>query len=335
VEERTLLIYVIRRLLQAVVTMVLVACAIFIIFFALPGAGGRPPPGGVSPTAVLLAGRGASIQQMRRIDHALGLDKPLYAQLGSYLLRLAHGNLGFSYAGGASVSSILKPAIPPTLSIAIGASILWVTLGVLLGTVAAQRRGTAWDQVTLAVAWAGQSIPVFVLSLLALAYLFKYTGIYAGNRYVGITESPIGWLEAMWLPWLCLALPLVAIYGRVVRGSMVEVEAEDYIRTAVAKGLTRKQVLRHQLRAALTPVVTMYGLDLGILIGGSIVIEQIFRIPGLGALLLVSREFYDFPVMAAIVMFGSAAVIIGNLIVDILYTVLDPRVRLTAARGRA
>ena len=206
---------------------------------------------------------------------------------------------------------------------------VWVVAGVGIGTVSARRRGTAWDRITMTLAWAGQSIPVFVLSLVTLALFFKYTGIYAADRYVGLTRSPIGWLEAMWLPWLCLAFPLIAIYARVVRGSMLEVEDEDYMRTAVAKGLDERRVLRHQLRAGLTPVVTMYGLDLGILIGGSIIIEQIFNIPGLGRLLLASRTFYDFPVMSAIVMLGSAAIIVANLAVDIAYGILDPRVQPT------
>jgi peptide/nickel transport system permease protein len=236
--------------------------------------------------------------------------------------------LGFSYAAGAPVSALVKPAIPPTLSIATGASVVWVVAGLGIGTISARRRGTAWDWITMTLAWVGQSLPVFMVSLVTLMFLFKYTGVYAGNRYVGLTENPVGWLEAMWLPWLCLAFPLIAIYARVVRGSMLEVEREDYMRTAVAKGLDERQILKHQLRASLTPVVTMYGLDLGILIGGSIIIEQIFNIPGLGNLLLASRTFYDFPVMSAIVMMGSAAVILANLVVDILYGVLDPRVQL-------
>jgi peptide/nickel transport system permease protein len=326
--RQTLITYIMRRLIIAAVTLVLVATTVFVIFFALPNAGGRRPPGGVSSTALLLAGRNAPLSQMRRIDRGLGLDRPIYDQIARYLLRLLHGDLGFSYAAGAPVSALVKPAIPPTLSIATGASVVWVVAGLGIGTISARRRGTAWDWITMTLAWVGQSLPVFMVSLVTLMFLFKYTGVYAGNRYVGLTENPVGWLEAMWLPWLCLAFPLIAIYARVVRGSMLEVEREDYMRTAVAKGLDERQILKHQLRASLTPVVTMYGLDLGILIGGSIIIEQIFNIPGLGNLLLASRTFYDFPVMSAIVMMGSAAVILANLVVDILYGVLDPRVQL-------
>jgi peptide/nickel transport system permease protein len=332
VKNQAVIAYIVKRLIIAVVTMVLVATSIFVIFFALPNASGHKPPGGVSGTAVLLAGRNPTMHEMRKIDAALGLDKPLYQQIGSYLMRLLHGDLGFSFAAGAPVTTLLKPAIPPTVSIAVGAAVVWVVLGLLVGAVAARRRGTTWDRATLALTSVGQSMPVFVVSLIALAYLFKYTGIYAGNRYVGLTRSPIGWLEAMWLPWLCLALPLIAIYARVIRNSMMEVEQEDYMKVAVAKGLSERQVLRHQLRAGLTPVVTMYGLDLGILLGGSVIIEQIFQIPGLGNLLLGARIFNDFPVMSAIVMLGSATIIVANLAVDILYAVLDPRVQVVGGR---
>ncbi|MDP9223396.1 MAG: ABC transporter permease [Actinomycetota bacterium] len=324
--------FIVRRVVIAAATLLLVATLVFVIFFALPGAGGHRPRGGISPTAVLLAGRNRTMARMRRIDKALGLNKPLYDQISHYLLRLLHGDLGFSYTSGAPVGELVKPAIPPTLAVVVGASVVWVVLGVIVGTRAATRRGTGWDKVTVGLAWAGQSIPVFVISLVLLALLFKYTGIYAGSRYVGLTENPVRWLEAMWLPWLCLAFPLIAIYARMVRSSLLEVEGQDYMTTAVAKGLSERQVLKAQLRAALTPIVTMYGLDLGILIGGSVIIEQIFNIPGLGHMLLDARTSYDFPLMSAIVMVDSAAVIVANLVVDILYGVLDPRVHLTEAR---
>ena len=197
-----------------------------------------PRAGGISPTAVLLAGRNRTTAQMLKIQRDLGLDKPLHVQIERYLLRLMRGDLGVSYAAGAPVSRIIEPAIPATLSLVLGASVIWAGLGVLVGTISAIQRGSTWDWITKALAWAGQSIPVFVVSLLALALLFKYVGIYAGNRYVGLTTDPIRWLEAMWLPWLCLALPLIAIYPRVIRSNLVEVSEQDYIKTAIAKGST-------------------------------------------------------------------------------------------------
>jgi peptide/nickel transport system permease protein len=182
---------------------------------------------------------------------------------------------------------------------------------------------------------AGLSLPVFFVALMGLAVLLNTTGIYAGNRYVALSESPLQWLEAMWLPWICLALPLVAVYARMIRSRMLEVKSEDYIRTSIAKGLPRSGVIRHELRGSLTPVMTMYGLDLGLLAGGSVIIERIFRIPGLGSLLLDARAFYDFPVMAGVVLLFSAIVILANLAVDLLYGCIDPRVRLDSATGGA
>ncbi|MDP9234286.1 MAG: ABC transporter permease [Actinomycetota bacterium] len=320
------LVYIVKRLVGAAITLVLVATMVFVIFYALPNAGGAPRAGGISPTASLLAGRNRTTAKMLKIQKDLGLDKPLHVQIERYLLRLVRGDLGFSYAAGTPVSKLIVPAIPATLSLVLGASVVWAGLGVLVGTISATQRGSNWDWITKALAWAGQSIPIFVVSLVALALLFKYVGIYAGNRYVGLTRDPIRWLEAMWLPWLCLAFPLIAVYARMIRSSLVEVAEQDYIKTALAKGATDRQILKLQLRAALTPLVTMYGLDVGIMIGGSVIIEQIFQIPGLGNLLLASRSLYDFPVMSAVVMIDSAAVILANLAIDIVYGWLDPRV---------
>lgn len=148
-----------------------------------------------------------------------------------------------------------------------------------------------------------------------------------------LSQSPLEWLEAMWLPWICLALPLVAVYARMIRSKVLEVKAENYTRTSVAKGLSYSAVIRHELRGSLTPIVTMYGLDLSLLAGGSVIIERIFRIPGLGSLLLDARNFYDFPGMAGVVLLFSLIIIVTNLAVDLLYCGIDPRVRVGSPRG--
>ena len=168
---------------------------------------------------------------------------------------------------------------------------------------------------------------------MALSAILNTTGIYAGNRYVPLSAGPLEWLEAMWLPWICLALPLIAVYARMIRSKVLEVKSEDYIRTSVAKGLSRSAVIRHELRGSLTPIVTMYGLDLSLLAGGSVIIERIFRIPGLGSLLLDARDFYDFPVMAGVVLLFSLMIIVTNLVVDLLYCTIDPRVRVSRPPG--
>ena len=315
------------RLVLAVVTLLVVVTAVFLIFFVLPGGGRGRGPSGVSPVAVLLAGRGATLEEMRSIDHELGLDDPLTVQYGRFLGNLARGDLGFSFAAGAPVSDMVVPAIPASLSVAAGASLLWVGAGIWVGTASVRRRDIIGDRAFMILALAALSIPVFVAGSVGIMVVLHFTGVYAANRYVGITEDPVAWFQAMWLPWICLALPLIAVYARMVRNNLLEVRGEDYIRTSWAKGLPRRKVARQELRATLTPIVTMYGLDFGVLIGGSIIIERIFRIPGLGNLMLAARDSYDFPVMAGVVIVASVGVIFVNLVVDILYGVLDPRVR--------
>ncbi len=327
-----MLAYVIRRLLFGLLTLFLVVSAIFAIFFVIPGAAGKTPKNGVSPIAVLLAGRGATLPEMRKIDHELGLDRPLWEQYTRYIGHLAQGDLGYSYSSGAPVWRIIKPGIAPTLSIVVGASALWVLAGVAVGAISARRRGSPSDRVLMALALAGLALPVFTVALVAIDLLFRYLDIVATNRYVAVTKNPVLWFKALWLPWVSLALPLVAIYARIVRTKMLEVGSEDYMRTAVAKGLDEKHVLRHQLRSSLTPIVTMYGLDVGILIGGSVIIERIFQIPGLGSTLLFSATVNDFPVIAGVLVLVSSAVVLLNLLADILYGVIDPRVRIAGRR---
>ncbi len=330
--------YVIARLLWAAITLVLVVTLVFVIFFVVPGGGGRREFRGVSPVAVLLAGRRAQIPEMQAIEQRLKLDRPVPVQYLNYVSNLAQGNLGYSFAANAPVSSIVLPALVPSLSIALGASVLWVLAGAVVGTVSANRRGSTTDRVLMGLSLAALSLPVFFVALMALSAILNTTGIYAGNRYVPLSQGFLEWLEAMWLPWICLALPLVAVYARMIRSRVLEVKAEDYIRTSVAKGLSRSGVMRHELRASLTPIVTMYGLDLSLLAGGSVIIERIFRIPGLGSLLLDARDFYDFPVMAGVVLLFSVMIIVTNLAVDVLYCSIDPRVRMSSpgvSSGRA
>ena len=328
-----MLSYLVKRAFAAIVTLWLVVTLVFGIFFVIPGGGGRRARGGFSPVAVLLAGRQGTPRDIRRIERDLALDRPVHVQYLTYASKLARGDLGYSYAGGAPVKQLLSGAIPPTASIALGASVVWLVAGLVIGTLAATRGRRASRLVTMLLPLTGQSMPVFVPALLGLAVLLRLTGIYAGNRYVGVTEDPIGWLAAMWLPWISLALPLVAIYTRMVRSSLLEVEGEDFMRTAVVKGLASAHVVRHQLRAGLTPIVTMYGLDVGILLGGSVIIEQVFNIPGLGSTLLQAQVFYDFPVMAGVVIVASVAVIMMNTLTDSAYVWLDPRVRLHKVRA--
>ena len=322
--------YVARRLAWGVITMLLVASAVFVIYFVVPGGGGERRGDEISPVAVLIAGRQATPAGMRRIERELGLDKPVLVQYRNYITAVARGDLGFSYAFGAPVRDVVMQALPASVSIAFGASLLWLCGGLAIGVASVRNRGRWGDRLPSILALAGLSAPAFVIALLGLMFFYRVTGIYAGNRYVPLTQNPFEWLAAMWMPWICLAFPLIAVYARTVRSQLLEVGSEDYIRTARAKGLDHKGVLRHELRSGLTPIVTMFGLDFGLLLGGSVIIETIFRIPGLGALLLQARDFYDFPIMSGIVIVISAIVVLVNLIVDLAYAALDPRVRLGA-----
>ncbi len=325
--------YVARRLVWGIVTMFLVASAVFVIYFVVPGGGGESERGEISPVAVLIARRQASQADMRRVEHGLGLDQPVLVQYRNYITALARGDLGFSYAFGAPVRDVVMQALPASASIAFGASLLWLLGGLAIGVASARKRSRWGDRIPEILALAALSVPAFVIALAGLMFFYRVTGIYAGNRYVPLTQNPIEWLAAMWLPWICLAFPLIAIYARTIRSQLLDVGSEDYIRTAHAKGLDQKGVLRHQLRSGLTPVVTMFGLDFGLLLGGSVIIETIFRIPGLGALLLQARDFYDFPIMSGIVIVISGVVVLMNLLVDLAYAALDPRVRLGQRSG--
>lgn len=215
--------YVIARLLWAAITLVLVVTVVFVIFFVVPGGGGRRGFRGISPVAVLLAGRRAQVPEMRAIEQRLKLDRPVPVQYLNYVSNLARGNLGYSFAANAPVSSIVLPALVPSLSIALGASVLWVLAGAVVGTVSANRRGSTTDRVLMGpLSLAALSLPVFFVALMALSAILNTTGIYAGNRYVPLSQGFLEWLEAMWLPWICLALPLVAVYARMIRSRVLE-----------------------------------------------------------------------------------------------------------------
>ena len=327
--------FIAKRLMWAVVTLLLAASIVFVMFYVIPNGGGTKPRGGVSAVSILMGGRQTSLSDLRAIDRDLGLDRPLWVQYGMYIARLVHLDLGHDYYANEPVWALLKPANPPTLSIAVGASAIWVAARVALGVYAGKRRGTFADKAALGGALVALSMPVFLVSLVGLNLIYTWFNVYAGNRYVPITTNPIAWLQSMWLPWIALALPLIAVYSRMVRSSVLEVKDQEFMRTARAKGLSDRQVTRHELRGALTPLVTMYGIDFGLLLGGSVIIEKIFNIPGLGLMLLQARSSYDFPVMSGIVVLAAVAVIGANLMVDIAYGVLDPRVRIARSSGDA
>ena len=317
--------FLIRRIAQGILVMWLVTVSVYLIFYIGPG------PGAV---ARALAGRAATPQVVAQVSHRLLLDRPFYVQYGHFLWLLLHGNLGYSFYHGQSVNSIIAAAFPITLSLVIGAAILWIVMGVLSGVLSAVRARSLLDRTFTLLALIFYSMPTFVLGLLLLlVFYYELTihGIHAfpGSGYTPFTTNPWHWFRGLVLPWITLSLVSAATYTRLTRGSMLDVLGEDYIRTARAKGMPERRVIfRHALRAALTPVVTQYGIDVGVLLGGAIITEYVFGMPRLGFTAVQAISQQDLPVVIGVVIVASAAVVVANIVVDALYAVLDPRVRL-------
>jgi peptide/nickel transport system permease protein len=315
--------YIIRRLLWAVVLLVLVIALTFAIFYLLPSA----------DPAQLRAGRNATAANIAAIRHNLGLDKPVYVQFWDYLKNLVlHFDLGYSYQSDASVKSLIFDRLPATLSLTAGAIVIWMLVGIPVGIISAVKRRTLLDRAAMGVALLGVSVPVFWLGLVML-YLFatdigKFPLLPGANTYVAISSDPGRWFTSLIMPWFVLAASSAAIYARLLRGSLIETMQEDYIRTARAKGLLeRTVVLRHGVRSALTPLVTVLGLDIGVLLGGAVLTETVFNVPGIGRLNYDAIIHSDYPIIQGTVLLAAIFIILANIVVDIVYAFLDPRVR--------
>jgi peptide/nickel transport system permease protein len=317
--------YIIRRLLWVIVLLFLVSLITFFIFYTLPSA----------DPAQLRAGRQPNPELVEQIRHNLGLDQPWYEQYYHYMERLVlHFDFGYSFQNNISVKEQIFDRIPATASLAIGAAVIWILIGIAIGTVSAIKRRSLLDRVTMTGALVAISAPVYWLGLLSL-YLFssdigkfKVPFLDGAGSYVPLSDDPSQWFQSLLLPWMVLAAAFAALYARLLRGNLIEVMSEDYIRTARAKGLPeRTVVVRHGLRSAITPVVTAAGLDIGILLGGAILTESVFNIPGVGRLAYDSIQNADLPMIQGTVLLGAFFIIMANLVVDIIYAFLDPRVR--------
>jgi len=317
--------FLVRRITLGVFVLWLMTLAVFGLFFIGPG------PGSVART---LAGKQATPAQVAAVSHRLLLDRPLYVQYGHFFSLLVRGNLGYDFYHDESVNSILKAAFPITLSLVAGAALLWLTMGVLSGIVSAVRSRSIWDRTFTVLALIFYSMPTFVLGFLFLLVLYYELTIHGfslfpGAGYTSITANPFQWFRGLILPWFTLALVSAAVYTRLTRGSMLDVMGDDYIRTARAKGLSERRVIfRHALRSALTPIVTQFGIDVAVLFGGAIITEVVFGMPGLGFTAYQAIQQQDLPVIIGVVIVTATAVVVANIIVDALYAVLDPRVRL-------
>ena len=315
--------YIIRRILWGILLLLIISALVFLIFYKFPSA----------DPAALRAGRSATPQLIAQIRHNLGLDQPTYVQYWRYIKGIVlHFDLGYSYQNNASVKEQIFSRLPVTISLTVGAFIFWMLIGIPIGIISAIKRGTVLDRVTMTGALIAISAPVYWLGLIALFLFAKGTGkvqIFNGaGTYVPFTQNPVQWASALFLPWLVLAAAFAAFYARMARGNLIETMSEDYIRTARAKGLTEARVVgRHGLRAALTPIVTMAGLDVGLLLGGAILTETVFNIPGIGRYAYDAIINSDLAAIQGTVLFGAFFIVVANLLVDILYAFLDPRVR--------
>ena len=315
--------YIIRRILWGIVLLILVSALTFVIFNVLPSA----------DPAVLRAGRNGNPQTIRFIRHELGLDKPVYTQFWVYMRSIfLHFNFGYSFYSNASVLGLIGSRISATLSLTIGAAILWLILGIPVGIISAIKRRSLVDRSSMGVALLGVSLPDFWLGLVVLFLFSTDIGklhVFPGaGSYVGLTANPGKWFTSLILPWFVLASTSAAVYSRVLRGSLIEAMGEDYIRTARAKGLTERRVIwRHGVRSAITPVLTIFGLDIGLLLGGAVIAETVFDIPGIGRLNYDAIQHSDFPIVQGTVLLAALFIVTANILVDIAYAYLDPRVR--------
>jgi ABC-type dipeptide/oligopeptide/nickel transport system permease component len=315
--------FLIRRLLLGVLTLWLVSTSVFVLAYWVP-----------NDPARAIAGERATQEMVNNIRKALGLDDPLIVQYGRYMGHLVKFDLGKSYVnGGTSVWILVKGALPTTMWLVFGAGIIWLSFGVFTGVVSATKARSLFDRASTIFVLIGLSIPPAVLALtLTYALFFKLRTNGVALFDVGPPGSPFTdpalFLSRMVLPWLALAYLVTATYTRLTRSSMLEVLGEDYIRTARSKGLPERRVLyRHALRAALTPVITQFGVDIGYLIGGTLVTESVFGLNGFGFLIVHSLNIGDTPTIIGCTIFVAFFIVVANLLVDIFYSVLDPRVR--------
>jgi peptide/nickel transport system permease protein len=315
--------YIIRRILWGILLLILVSALTFLLFTVFPSAN----------PAQLRAGRNASPQTIAYITKELGLNKPVYAQFWTYMKNIfLHFNFGYSYYTGASVLGLIGNRLPATISLTVGAVLLWVVIGIPVGIISAVKSRSVSDRVAMGTSLVAVSMPVFWFGLVVLFLFARDIGrfhIFPGsNSYVGLTVSPTKWFTSLILPWIVLALSQAAIYSRLLRGNLIEVMGEDYIRTARAKGLTERRVIwKHGVRSAITPVITVLALDIGALLGGAVLTETVFDIPGIGRLNYDAILHSDFPIVQGTVLLAAMFIIVANIIVDIAYAYLDPRVR--------
>jgi peptide/nickel transport system permease protein len=331
--------FLIRRLLATIVLLIVVSAITFGIFFLLPRIAGQSTYG----LATQYVGRNPTPATIHQVEQQLGLNAPIIEQYGRFLRAIVIGEhyrsgpvqaycpppcFGYSFKSQLPVWPQMVSDLPVTVSLAVGAAVLWLVGGVAVGVLSALRRGSIWDRLSMGGALAGVSLPPFFTGLIALELFSYHWSIFPNVQYVGITTNPWLWAKNLILPWTVLAFLYAALYARLTRSGMLETMNEDYIRTARAKGLPERTVIvKHALRAVLTPIITIFGMDLGLLLGGAILVEYTFSMHGLGLFTIEAINNQDLPEILGVTMLAAFFIVVANLVVDILYSVADPRVR--------
>jgi peptide/nickel transport system permease protein len=325
-----LLRYIGFRLLGIVVVLFVIATVTFAIFYLLP-----------ADPAQLSCGRPCTSEALARASAFMGTDLPWWQQLGEFLKGIVVGRhfgqldcdapcFGYSFQRNTSVTDLVVDRFPITASIAIGAALLWLVTGVAGGVISALRRGTALDRGIMTVAIAGVSTPVYLAGVIAILLFGFVLRWLPTTGYVPFEDDPWEWFRHLLLPWATIAFVSAAVYTRLTRGEMLDVLGLDYVRTARAKGISESRVVvRHGLRTALLPVITVFGLDLGALLGGTVIVEKVFSLPGLGSLLIDAVNYLDLQLIVGLTLYSAFVVVLLNFIVDLVYGFVDPRVRIT------
>ena len=311
--------FAIRRILGAVIVLAIISFITFAIFIVVPG--GDP--------AERMAGKNATDENIANIRETWGFDEPFYVQYFEMMKKVFTADL-ISYTTQQDVIDEIKRGAPATFSLAIGAAIIWLVFGVLVGVISAVTAGRFSDRAITVLALIGISMPVFWLGIIARYYLGpEKLGIFPNGGYVPITDNPIRWFYHLLLPWMVLAVLFIGFYGRVLRSNILDSINEDYVRTAKAKGLSPRRVLtRHVLRNSMIPIVTLFGLDFaGVLGGGAILTETVFDLRGVGQFSARSVRSLDLPPIMAVTLLGAFFIVTFNAIVDFFYAYLDPRIR--------
>jgi len=317
--------FLIRRSVGAVLVCLAVTFIVFLIFIIVPG-------GGASGTAQRIAGKNATPELIKSVEHNWGFDRPFYVQYWKLMKKMFTNEL-VSYTSQQNVLTQIVQGMPATFSLTIGAGIIWLSFGILVGVISAVTAGRLSDRVITVLALIGISMPVFWLGIVARYYLAEggITTIFPDGEYVGLLANPVQWFWHLLLPWFVLAVLFIGFYGRVLRGNILDAINEDYVRTAKAKGLSPRRIMvKHVLRTSLIPIITLFGLDFaGVLGGGAILTETVFDLHGVGQYAAQSINNFDLPPIMGVTMYGALFIVVFSLIVDVFYAYLDPRIRPT------